>query len=109
MAPYAGHNRNMAGQAKISELKDRLSHYLGRVRRGESILVLDRDRVIARIEPAGSQSAAPSEESEWLDALELRGSIRRAVQSLPRGWLGRRPKVKVDVVRALLEERDEQR
>jgi antitoxin (DNA-binding transcriptional repressor) of toxin-antitoxin stability system len=99
----------MAGQAKISELKDRLSHYWGRVRRGESILVLDRDRVIARIEPAGSQSAAPAEESEWLDALELKGSVRRAVQPIPRGWLGRRPKVKVDAVQALLDERDEQR
>ena len=31
-------------QAKISELKNRLSYYLARVRRGESILVLDRDR-----------------------------------------------------------------
>jgi antitoxin (DNA-binding transcriptional repressor) of toxin-antitoxin stability system len=109
MAKYDGHHQIMAGQAKISELKDRLSHYLGRVRRGESILVLDRDRVIARIEPAGSQSAAPSDESEWLDALELRGSIRRAVQPLPRGWLGRRPEVQADAVRALLEERDEQR
>ena len=99
----------MAVQAKISELKDRLSHYLGRVRRGESILVLDRDRVIARIEPAGSHGSAPGEESDWLDALELRGAIRRATQPLPRGWLGRRPRVKADVVRALLEERDEQR
>jgi antitoxin (DNA-binding transcriptional repressor) of toxin-antitoxin stability system len=109
MAKSAGHNQLMAGRAKISELKDRLSHYLGRVRRGESILVLDRDRVIARIEPAGNHSAAPSAESEWIDALELNGSIRRAVQPLPRGWLGRRPQVKADVVRALLEERDEQR
>jgi antitoxin (DNA-binding transcriptional repressor) of toxin-antitoxin stability system len=109
MARYVGQNRSMAGRAKISELKDRLSHYLGRVRRGESILVLDRERVIARIEPAGSRGAAPSDESEWLDALELRGSIRRAVQPLPRGWLARRPKVVADVVKALLEERDEQR
>jgi antitoxin (DNA-binding transcriptional repressor) of toxin-antitoxin stability system len=109
MARYPGHNCQVAGQAKISELKDRLSHYLGRVRRGESILVLDRDRVIARIEPAGTQSSVPSAESDWLDALELRGTIRRAAQPLSRGWLGRRPKVKADVVAALLEDREEQR
>jgi antitoxin (DNA-binding transcriptional repressor) of toxin-antitoxin stability system len=97
----------VAGQAKISELKDRLSHYLARVRRGESILVLDRDRVIARIEPAGGHGASPGEESDWLDALELRGAVRRSMQPLPRGWLGQRPKVKADMVRALLEEREE--
>jgi antitoxin (DNA-binding transcriptional repressor) of toxin-antitoxin stability system len=99
----------MAAQAKISELKDRLSHYLTRVRRGESILVLDRDRVIARIEPAGGHSGSPADESEWLDALELRGSVRRSTQQLPRGWLGQRPKLKADMVRALLDEREEQR
>jgi len=98
----------MAGQAKISELKDRLSHFLARVRRGESILVLDRDTVIARIEPAG-HGASPTEESDWLHALELRGTLRRSTQPLPRGWLGKRPKVKADMVRALLEEREEQR
>ena len=37
--------------AKISELKNRLSYYLRFVRRGQPILVCDRDRVIARIEP----------------------------------------------------------
>ena len=35
---------------KIADLKNRLSYYLRRVRRGESILVCDRDQVIARIE-----------------------------------------------------------
>ena len=34
---------------KIAELKNRLSYYLRRVQRGESILVCDRDRVVARI------------------------------------------------------------
>jgi antitoxin (DNA-binding transcriptional repressor) of toxin-antitoxin stability system len=35
---------------KITELKNRLSYYLGRVQQGESVLVCDRDRVIARID-----------------------------------------------------------
>jgi antitoxin (DNA-binding transcriptional repressor) of toxin-antitoxin stability system len=97
-------------EAKISELKNRLSHYLDRVRRGESVLVLDRDRVIARIEPAGASSrTAPTDDAGWLDALERRGVVRRAAQPLPRAWLERRPKLNGDLLRALLEERDEGR
>ena len=42
----------------VAELKNRLSHYLRIVRGGEPILVRDRDRVIARLEPAGGQEAA---------------------------------------------------
>jgi antitoxin (DNA-binding transcriptional repressor) of toxin-antitoxin stability system len=97
----------MAAQAKISELKNRLSHYLARVRRGESVLVLDRDRVIARIEPAG---AGPFDRAEDpLDDLERRGVVRRAPQRLPRRWLAQRPTMKADLVHALLEEREEGR
>jgi antitoxin (DNA-binding transcriptional repressor) of toxin-antitoxin stability system len=96
-------------EAKISELKNRLSHYLDRVRRGESVLVLDRDRVIARIEPAGASRTESTDDAGWLDALERRGVVRRAVQKLPRAWLQRRPKLNGDLLRALLEERDEGR
>jgi prevent-host-death family protein len=94
---------------KISELKNRLSHYLREVRRGETILVCDRDRIVARIEPAGSSSARVSDDSGWVDDLERRGTIRRATSALPRGWLARRPKLGADVVAALLAERDEGR
>jgi antitoxin (DNA-binding transcriptional repressor) of toxin-antitoxin stability system len=103
----SSHNVTMTTAAKISELKNRLSYYLARVRRGESILVLDRDRVIARIEPAGGESD-PSSDAE-LDALERRGVIRRATRRLSRGWQAQRPKVKADVVQALLDERAEGR
>jgi antitoxin (DNA-binding transcriptional repressor) of toxin-antitoxin stability system len=98
----------MAARAKVSELKNRLSYYLGRVRRGESILVLDRDRVIARIEPAGG-TGEKTDDSAWLDELERNGVVRRGSGHLPRGWLARRPKVGADVVRAVLEEREEGR
>jgi antitoxin (DNA-binding transcriptional repressor) of toxin-antitoxin stability system len=99
----------MAIEAKISELKDRLSHYLRRVRQGESVLVLDRDRIIARIEPAGRQDSEALDEDDWLSTLERRGTVRRATQRLPKAWLARRPKLKVDLVRSLLEEREEAR
>ncbi len=94
---------------KVSELKNRLSHYLRQVRRGGSVLVCDRDRVIARIEPAGGSASGASDEAHWLDELERRGTIRRAAGKLPRGWLARRPKLKADLVAALLGERDEGR
>lgn len=90
---------------KVSELKNRLSHYLRLVRRGETVLVSDRDQVIARIEPAGDLASTGAGDDGWVDELERRGIIRRGAGKLPRGWAGRRPAVKVDVVGALLEER----
>lgn len=90
---------------KISELKNRLSQYLDRVRKGETLLVQDRDRVIARIEPAGARDRAGSD-AEWLAALERSGVVRRASKRLGTGWSKKRPAVKVDVVRAVLDERE---
>jgi prevent-host-death family protein len=90
---------------KVSDLKNGLSHYLRLVRRGESLLVSDRNRVIARIDPAGDGAFAGTDDARWLDDLERRGIVRRGAAKLPRGWLGRRPKVKADVVGALIEER----
>jgi antitoxin (DNA-binding transcriptional repressor) of toxin-antitoxin stability system len=90
---------------KVSVLKNRLSHYLRLVRRGETVLVSDRDQVIARIEPAGDLASVQTDDVRWLDDLERRGVIRRGAGKLHRSWLGRRPSVAVDVVGALLEDR----
>jgi prevent-host-death family protein len=92
---------------KITELKNRLSYYLRRVQRGEAVLVCDRDRVIARIERAGGPAAVPRSDSEWLDRLERRGVIRRGAGKLSRRWLANRPRVKADLVAALLRDREE--
>jgi antitoxin (DNA-binding transcriptional repressor) of toxin-antitoxin stability system len=94
---------------KIAELKNRLSHYLRRVQGGESILVCDRDRVIARIERVDRLASIPSSDAEWLGRLERRGVLRRGTGKLPARWLARRPRVGVDVVTALLAERAEGR
>lgn len=94
---------------KVSELKNRLSHYLREVRRGRALLVCDRDQVIARIEPAGGGTATAADDEHWLAELERRGLIRRARRALPRGWVSRRPKVRADVVGALLAEREDGR
>ncbi len=92
---------------KIAELKNRLSYYLRRVQRGESILICDRDRVIARIERIEPHTATSESEREWVDRLERRGVIRRGTGKLSRQWLARRPAVGADVVSALIKERDE--
>ncbi len=94
---------------KIAELKNRLSYYLRRVQRGESILVCDRERVIARIDRVDAQSRGPEGDGEWLERLERRGVIRRGTGKLPRQWLTRRPLAGADVVAALLREREEGR
>jgi prevent-host-death family protein len=55
---------------KISELKDRFSHYLREVRRGGSVLVSDRGRVIARIEPVGGATPADGDDASWISRLD---------------------------------------
>ena len=45
-----GYNMVMK-QTRIAELKARLSHYLRAVRRGETVIVLDRETPVARIVP----------------------------------------------------------
>jgi antitoxin (DNA-binding transcriptional repressor) of toxin-antitoxin stability system len=92
---------------KIAELKNRLSYYLRRVRRGESILICDRDQVIARIERVSHPGAVETDEADWIERLERRGVIRRALGTPSRQWRARRPAVEADVVAALLHERDE--
>ena len=94
---------------KIAELKNRLSYYLRRVQRGESILVCDRDRVIARIERVGPHTALSGRDAEWLDRLERRGVVRRGTGKPTPDWLAQRPLVRADVVAAVLQDREEAR
>jgi antitoxin (DNA-binding transcriptional repressor) of toxin-antitoxin stability system len=94
-------------RVRIAELKNRLSYYLRQVQGGESILVCDRDRVIARIDRITDPASVPTSDAEWLERLERHGVIRRSRGRLPRGWLRRKPRVAADVVAALLQERRE--
>lgn len=98
--------RRPATSVNIAELKNRLSHYLRRVQQGETVLVRDRDRVIARIDRVATGSPVPENDAAWLERLERGGVVRRGA-GLPRGWLTRRPRVGADVVGALLREREE--
>jgi prevent-host-death family protein len=90
--------------ATITELKNKLSAYIDRVRAGESILVLDRGVPVARLEPA----AAGDDPSGRLDRLARAGLLRPGPGKGVRELLDREPpktRSGASVVDALLEER----
>jgi antitoxin (DNA-binding transcriptional repressor) of toxin-antitoxin stability system len=71
----------------VSELKHRLSHYLRLVRGGEAVIVRDRERVVARIEPAGGHAAARADDGVWPDEFERRVALVRFRPAAPAGAL----------------------
>jgi prevent-host-death family protein len=84
-------------QVRIAELKSRLSEYLRAVRRGETIAVLDRNTPVAHIVPVHERPA-------------LR--VRKPAPGTPapnRVRLPKPAKLKVDIVKLLLEERQQHR
>jgi prevent-host-death family protein len=96
--------------ATISEAKNHLSELLSRVKRGETVLILERDRPVARLEPIGRSDVAADD--GWLDELERRGVIRRPKRRPGKNLLATlpsAPKVRVDALAALLAEREEGR
>ncbi len=93
--------------AKISQLRDHLSRYLDRVRAGGEVIVLDRERPIARIVPITEGARAPVGDAERLASLERRGLVRRGTGRLPAWWSKHRPvRVRGSVLVDLRAERD---
>jgi antitoxin (DNA-binding transcriptional repressor) of toxin-antitoxin stability system len=89
-------------KATISELKNRLSAYLQKVRAGETVLVLDRDRPIARIERVTTDTG----HDDRLRRLERAGIVRRSAAPLPLAALrAGTARASKSVVRALLDDR----
>jgi antitoxin (DNA-binding transcriptional repressor) of toxin-antitoxin stability system len=93
----------------VAELKNRLSHYLRMVRRGQAVLVRDRDRVIARIEPAGGSDAIPGDDEARISELEARGILRRGRGRITPDLWARRPRIDADAIAILLDERNDGR
>ncbi len=85
----------------IKTLKNRLSEYLRLVAAGETILVTDRDRVVAELRP-------PAVAHPWLADPRLADMVRRGVLTLPSGTDGplpsRRPVMSLDALMADLDE-----
>jgi prevent-host-death family protein len=80
-------------QVRIAELKARLSEYLRAVRRGETIVVLDRDTPIAHLTPVRDRATL---------------HIRKPAAGAPppnRVRIPKPPGTTIDIVTLLLEER----
>jgi prevent-host-death family protein len=90
----------------IAELKNHLSSFLADVKRGEEILISDRNQPIAKIVPLHNTSEFTAEEL----ALAAAGILRLPDnQALPESfWKEKRPALKSEtVIKAVIDERDE--
>ena len=99
---YSSHMKT----ATITEAKNGLSALIDRVRHGESVVITDRGRPVARL--VSALTGAAEDPEGRLARLERRGGIRRATASPPRRLiLGPLPRTRKPsgVVDALLEER----
>jgi len=97
-------------RATISEAKNQLSALIRRVRRGEEVLILDRDVPVARLVPVAE--VGRRDEDQLLADLERRGIVRRPVRPPAPGLLDRLgppPKIRGDILAALLADREEGR
>jgi prevent-host-death family protein len=88
----------------IGELKNRLSAYLDRVRRGEEIIVRDRSRPFAKIVPLSPEDLDAEEEQ-----LVAAGVLRPPEASFSRGfWSLRAPRIDQRIAAAAVSaDRDE--
>ncbi len=93
-------------KANVSQLKNRLSAYLRKVKAGETVIVYDRDRPVARIERLAAREATDAR----IARLEAAGIISRPQQEPSFEFLRTPPpQARRSVLEALLEERDEER
>ncbi|MGH9347666.1 MAG: type II toxin-antitoxin system Phd/YefM family antitoxin [Vicinamibacterales bacterium] len=96
-------------KASITEAKNNLSALIDSVKGGSPVLIVDRGRPVARLEPVSSLSA---EDDDRLARLVREGVVRPARGIAPKALFGTRPpraKRGASGVRALLDERREGR
>ena len=91
-------------KASVTEAKNNLSKLLKKVRHGQSILILDRNVPVARLEPL-SPGSEEADEGRLLE-LERQGLLKRGTGKLPKDfWTRPLPKLKSSLVDTLLKER----
>jgi len=96
-------------KATLTETKNNLSALVDQVQHGETILILDRGRPVARLESVLGEEDDPEGR---LARLERQGALRRAEAPLPREILMRKPpqaRQGASALEALLAERRESR
>ena len=62
----------------VKQLKARLSEYIRLVKAGETILVTDRDEVVAELRPARRQRRVEESREDLLESLAEAGEVTRA-------------------------------
>lgn len=95
--------------ASVTETKNRLSQILDQVKDGETYLILEHGKPVARLEPARGGESKDADEARLAD-LERRGLIRRGKGKIPREFFETPPPKLpkgVSVLEYLLEERRE--
>jgi len=93
-------------KATISQMKNHLSSYLRKVKAGVTVLILDRDQPVARLESVKKTKGG----EESLARLERAGLLKRGTTFIPLKRLRPDPPMsKKSVLDALLEERREGR
>jgi prevent-host-death family protein len=89
----------------IGDLKNNLSRYLSAVRKGEELVVKDRNKPIARIVPFVADEDDESELAELVSAGLARPPRTR--EPLPRSfWTDPLPETTADLVQLIREDRD---
>lgn len=89
----------------IKQLKSRLSEYLRLVRSGETVLVTDRDEVVAELRPTRRRFDAADSLDRIFESLSDRGEISRASSRKPRGtWKAKGLGLETGSALALLDE-----
>jgi prevent-host-death family protein len=81
--------------AKIADLKNNLSRYLARVRRGDEIIVYDRQTPVARLLPFDQPATGPgaSKSSDRLTALRRQGLVSPGDPKALARWIETHPAV----------------
>jgi prevent-host-death family protein len=91
--------------AGIKQLKARLSEYVRAVKAGETVLVTERDEVVAELRPARRQLPVADRLEEVLEVMSASGEVTRAAR--PKGnwtWRTRGLGLPEGTARALLDE-----
>ncbi|MGQ0658004.1 MAG: type II toxin-antitoxin system Phd/YefM family antitoxin [Chromatiales bacterium] len=89
----------------IKQLKARLSEYIRLAKTGETVLVTERDEVVAELRPARRQAPHAHRLDEILEGLAAAGDVTRAAQ--PKGdwtWRSRGLGLPPGTAQALIEE-----
>jgi prevent-host-death family protein len=70
----------------VKELKSRLSEYLRAVKRGEIVIVTERQQPVAELRPPLKRPAGAADIEASLVALAAMGEVTRARSARRRGW-----------------------